>query len=204
MPTFVDAGNDLFDVMVNGQPDHQTRSWLEEQSQAVANYLGNAGQSFIEHARGLYNVISDTDAAQVLRNLSSKMQGIWTDNSIRALHDMESVQTAGPTMQRWVMANKTVRQHYLNQEIEGYSGSYENQHGRCLGEDHFDWRQVMSGVVQTPPEEDYRIQVFTDPLHGADPLTVTEKVDILNTWELVERWLEDEDEDPTSPSGNPL
>lgn len=206
MSAYVNAGTDLLDVMGGGIPDDSVKQWLMQKTSAVQGALSNTGQAFFNRAREMYQMVSETQALQMLRNLRGKSDSVWTSNHIQCLHTLAQLQTAGPIMQRWVMAQPDIRERYLNQTLEGYGESYTNYHGDAVGEHHFDYRRVMHGVVEVlDGERDFRIRHYFDYMGEEErDLTLHERLDILNTWDWVKHYLDEGGEDPTSPYGAQL
>lgn len=199
-----DYGADLIDIMAGGHIDAGTSDWLQERSQSLRSTLSSAALTFMDQARQMYTMISTTDAAQILRNLTAKVSDIWSPTRIYALTSVQAFQTTNPVMQRWVMACPEVRSRYLNQELEGYEGSYVNHHGDAVGIKHYDYRRVMDGIV-TVDEKEYRYTTYVELLsEGEENLTLHQKVDILRSWNLARIYLEEGDDDFTSTVGAKL
>lgn len=203
---YTDMGSDGFDAMAGGRLSSNTLGWLQDYSERAFQTFSSYGQGLIERSRELYDMIDESSAMQMIRNLGTKAKNVWSNNELRALKSLEELQTASPYQQRFIMAQPELRTRYLNQEVEGYSDTYENLHGDAVGRDHYDYRRVMTGIVETPSAtEDYYYYVFPDRLAEHDrELNPTEKFDVLDTWALVMQQLEAGGEDPTSPYGNPL
>jgi hypothetical protein len=207
MAQYVPGGADLIDIVAGGRPDEATRQWFSERNEMLQNNLTNASRAFFDRARSLYQTISESQALQMLRNLKSKDDNVWSGNIIEPLRTLEALQTASPVMQRMIMAQPDLRRRYLNQEVEAYGDSYTNFHGDAWGATHFDYRRVMDGVVELSEDDSdgYVIRHYMDYMDEDDRnLTLHEKLDILNTWDVVKQMLEEGGEDPTSPVGNDL
>lgn len=193
-------GVDLLDICAGGHLDMGTQTWLGERSDALRSTISGAAQSFFTQAASLYTMISTSDAVQALRNLTVKADNAWQNNAIAYLSTTEQLQCAAPVMQRWIMAEPTVRGMYLNGEVSGYGESYENLHGNGIGAQHYDWRQVMSGIA-TVNDDAVTYTTYMEDTRDDNPLTVFEKVDILRTWQVVQAALSEGEQDPTSPEG---
>lgn len=204
--TYVEGGADLIDALGGGFLDDSTKDWFAQQSQMVSQTLGQAGQAFFGRAREMYQTVSESQALQMLRNLRSRNEDVWSANMIQPLRTLESLQTAGPIMQRWVMGQPDLRTRYLNQEVEGYGDSYVNYHGDTVGVNHYDYRKVMNAMVVIPEDDDkdWVCRNFFEYVDDDRELTVHERLDVLDTWDVVKRYLEEGGEDPTSPYGNLL
>lgn len=204
MAMFVSGGTDAFDAMRGGRLDERSRGTLSQMYQSARDMLSEGQRAFVEQAQNAYQMISDSNAALLLRNLGSKITGVWEDK-IHPLYSIEEMQTASPQMQRWIMANVVVRQHYLDQQCEGYGDAYTNYHGEQLGELHFDWRRVMDGVMVTPTEGDAYYRIYHDTMtENERTLTAQERTDILDVWRRLEVMFDEEGEDPTSQYGASL
>lgn len=199
--SYVNCGNDLIDICAGGHLPAQTMNWLNERANAVRGAVSGAATAFFDQARTLYQTIDSGTAMQLLRNIGAKVGEIWNSNSIGYLHDIEKIQTCSLVMQRYIMANPEVRTRYLDQTIEGFNGKYENLHGNSVGSDHYDYRRVMDGICVTH-DDDFKVTEWFEDTGKDHVLTFHEKIDILDTWNRVNYWLDQGVEDPTSIYGN--
>lgn len=204
MAQYVAGGADLIDIMAGGRPDVATQQWFSERRETLQNTLTNTSQAFFDRARDMYQTISESQAVQMLRNLKAKTENVWAGNQITELQTLEQLQTASPVMQRWVMAQPDLRKRYLNQSVEGYGDAYTNYHGAVFGSEHYDYRRVMHGVVETS-DTGWVAREYVDYMANDDVgLSRHERLDILNTWDLVKALMDEGGEDPSSPVGNQL
>lgn len=202
--TIVDYGVDLLDVVAGGHLAESAVNWLNERTAQIRPMMSSAANSFFEQARNMHQMISTSDAIQALRNLTFKKDNLYEANQIHRINNIEGFQTANPINQRWIMAHTPIRELYLANSLEGYGDSYNNVHGNTIGEDNYDYRRVMSGVM-TPVVESDSIKTFYEPLKENDEaLTLHQKVDIINNWNLLNNLLDEGELDPTSPVGNLL
>ncbi len=94
---------------------------------------------------------------------------------------------------------------YHEQRCDGYSESYVDRFPGQVGENHYDYRRVMHGMVQDDQEHDWKSTFYLDELFEGDrELNFDEQVDILNTWDVVRSYLSKGQDDPTSQFGNML
>lgn len=197
-------GVDLLDVVAGGHLADTAVNWLNERTAQIRPMLSSAANSFFEQARNMHQMISTSDAVQALRNLTFKKDNQWNANQIHAINSIEGFQTANPVNQRWIMAHTPIRELYLTNSLEGYGESYNNIHGNTIGGDNYDYRRVMSGVM-TPVVQSESITEYHEPLIEGDvALTLHQKIDILNNWNLLSNYLDEAELDPTSPLGNLL
>lgn len=203
MSGYAVAGGDIMDVFAGGHLDNNTMQWLQDRNQSVLSTVTGYAREFFQQAQNLYTMVSASDAAMVLRNLRKKKEDSWSFDIV-PLVTLESLQTANPYMQRWIMAQPELRQRYLYQEVEGYGESYTNHHGEAIGERHLDYRMVMDGVVTYDENQFGYTQYHNNLADGDRELTTFEKVDILRTWNVVQRYLDEGEDDPTSVVGAKL
>lgn len=195
-------GNDLIDVFAGGHFDNSTSSWLGQRYETMRTTLSTQAANFFDGAQKMFTIISSSDAVQLMRNLTTKSDSTWNDHNITRLTTVPELQTAGLVNQRWIMANPTVRQVYLDGGISGYAGSYENFGGDAIGENHFDYRLVMDGIV-THDEKSYGFKTYYQAMpEGERELTIHEKADINASWNAIVGAVEAHEEDPTCPHGN--
>lgn len=207
MATYVPGGADLFDAYGGGLPDQESVAWLQQQQEKLYQTIPQTVSNFFQKSRDYFQVLSNTQAAQMMRNLRNKVEGIWSYNDVIPLLTLEQIQTASPIMQRYVMAQPDLRRRYLNQEVDGYSDTYVNHQGDTIGAAQYDYRQVMSGILELGAGEhdDWVVNYYFEPMEaGEKELTLNQKVDVLRTWEHVKVLLEEGGEDPTSLYGNHL
>lgn len=204
MATFVQGGADLLDVMGGGFISRGVETFLDSASQAVQNLLPQSGQDFIRRWSESYKTLDINGAMAMLANLNKKSDSSWDNYTVRLLADLSSLQTAGPVMQRWVMAHPGVRDRYLNNSLSGYEGSYQNFYGDVIGEDHADYRMVMNGVGQLV-NGSYQQKRFTELIVEGDvELRPVQQLSILQTWDFLSAYLPEADEDPTCELGSPM
>ncbi len=194
-------GTDLIDVFAGGRLGQGVKSYFNERAAEVRATVTGAAAQFFDQARTLYSVIDASAATQILRNLKTKVDTTWQGNEITNLQTLQELQTAAPVMQRWIMAQPDLRSKFLHQEVQGYGESYVNYQGDAVGRRQYDFRRVTEGIV-FEDDEGYHVTEYFEAVPDEDtPLTLHQKVDILKTWKQVEHYLQEADEDPTSPEG---
>jgi hypothetical protein len=205
---------DEFNALVYGVQKHPgTVSYLENQLNRLStwsNTLTEAGKSFFSNAAQLIEQFNGSDAMRLARAALRKAGSLFQSNEIRSIWDLAELQHAPVIMQRYIMAEPTVRELFNQQRCDGYSETYVDMYPGTIGENHYDYRRVMTGMVQTvtvddDPDVDWVCRTFIDDLvEGDRELLLEEKTDILNTWDMVASLIKEGGEDPTSPFANKL
>lgn len=185
-----------------------------DKSQVVGNYLANQLQNlppaFNDLSQRVYGAIQNsynyvTDKLTqygILNQLQEAgVQGVA--NYYTGLYSFQQLQEANLTMQRWVMSHPGVRDLYLEQNIDGYSESYNNVFGDGVGVEDYNYRRVMDGV---PYDHDTRFTVthyVEDLLSGDRELDHYEKSLILHTYDTIDWLIQEGDFDFTVDSEAP-
>ena len=185
-------------------PDqHQNnQNFIQERIQQVSQQLGSVvsdfGTKFMERAKNLYEQAYNSQAVLAAKAAIRATKGLFHPNAIVQLDSVDELRFAQPVMHRYLMANPIVRQLYLEQRIDGYSDTYVNVHGKVIGNEHYDYRRVMDGMIvdhelqqmltgkavdESAPEWT-ATTYFEDLLQDDRELTAMEQTDMLNNYRL--------------------
>ena len=205
MVQVVVGGNTEFNALVYGHKNPGTISYLEQQSFTLSPHLTAAGQAFFANQSQLYEQFNGAEAQRLAAAAVRKVAAIFQPNSIRPLYTLADIQNAPLVMQRWIMAEPTVRDLYHQQRCDGYAESYVDMQPAFVGREHYDYRMVTHGLIQTENEDEPLARFFFDDLAEGDrELTLDEKTDIVSTWDIVKNMVKAGKEDPTSVFGTQL
>lgn len=206
MARIIEGGAQMFDASVFTRPSSQTLDYMQNRVQQFTQSLAAPALQFMET---VYNRIAPFDYEQLgymLKSANHYVEGMWMTNTIQPLVDIWQFQHAPMVMQRWIMAEPTVRQMYHNGEVEGYPDTYMDMNPTpAYGEDHRDWRLVMDGVFD---DDEGFVEYFTetDPEYDSeyDELDIIDKDNIMTTWQNIQAHIEIGEDDPTSPNNGQL
>jgi hypothetical protein len=163
------------------------------------NFIGDVASRIVESAASAYERFNGSEAMRLARAMTRQVTGMFAPDIIRPLLTIGDLQTAQLTMQRWVMANPVVRGFHMEQRCEGYSDTFTDPHPGVVGEKHYDYRRVMDGVIRVT-EDGWEAKHYVENLLPDDKsLSHEDKVDILKTWDVVEAFMAQGMDDPTSP-----
>lgn len=167
---------------------NQTREWVSQQLNNATSSINAVGQSFLNTAMASYQHLIDGSLTRGARKIARLVNGMAHPNSIIALDTIQAVQAAKPLMQRYVMACPEIRTIYHKQLCDGYSDSYVDHHPGMIGEDHYDWRRVMNGIVQTAEDGSWKVtEYFEDLAENDRELEAIEQFAILDTFDVVKQ-----------------
>lgn len=207
----IPGGYDVVSSFLSGsRPQQSTLAYFDNQYQnmlAAAQDVGNTAlQQIYNIATQTYNYMMDTRPWEMAEALMRQTTHLFDPNAIRSLWTLAELQTAKPVMQRWIMAMPEVREMYHNNQIDGYSATYEDAQPSKVGIDHYDWRRATNGMVSMPAEsEEWTATTYTEELVEHDrELAFHEKVDIMVTWGQCLHQMHTQQYDPTSVWNNKL
>lgn len=197
----VQGGPATLELFAFGQKTQSTLNFLEDQAYQLSNTLTAAGRAFMERGRDIFERYNGAEALRMAKAALRTVTHAFQPDVIRQLDNIGDMQQAPLSMQRWIMACPEVREYYHQQRCEGYADTYLDYEPACRGWDHSDYRKVMSGVIQELPEGDvdWMMKVYFEDDEDVR-LSITEKADILSTWDLIRSMMQPGKEDPTSPS----
>ncbi len=180
-------------------PDSHMQNYM---NQGLVNYIkdiGNVVPDFAKDLQNRYRDFLDGNSMRYVKNLKSRINGLWNTNSIKYLATIEEIQQATPIMQKWIMAHPVLRDRYLNNAISAYDGSYVNKEVTGSGSRDYDYRRVMDGITHLK-DGICSYSNYIEKVNDEDILSVLEKTKILATWDIIDSHFENGDNiDPTSP-----
>lgn len=197
----VSGGVDSFNAGIYGMPHQNNLDYFKNQlnSLSALTVVSNMSKTFIDSAKAVYDRFNSSEALNLIKTVNRQSKVMFQPEMVKSLFDLMDFQTASFTMQRYIMANPMVRQMAADQRIHGYSDTYVDVQPGIIGEKHYDYRRVMSGVVQEA-EDSWFVKHYIDKLQEGDAeLSSFDKMDILSTWRICEMFLAAKQSDPTSP-----
>lgn len=202
----IDGGEAAWGAVAFGEHNPINLNYFRNQLQQVSTGLSDYARSFYHNTQELVDKFTNSEALRTVRNALKSAAMLFNDDIIKSIYDMENLQTASFKMQRWIMANPSVREMYQDQKCDGYSDTYVDLYPKTIGDAHYDYRRVMNGVVVIDAEtgqDSYKIY-YEDLVEGDRELSHDEKDSILTTWEIVEMFMKKGAQDPTSQYGASL
>lgn len=178
-------------------------NYLANQMAQIQPAFNAFSQRIYDSIASSYNFINDKLVQYgILNQLQS--QGLQAlDNYYMTLSSFQDLQNANLTMQRWVMAHPVVRQLYLDQNIDGYSNSYQNVFGKDVGENDYNYRRIMDGAL-VDGDDCWVVKYYLDDLMPGDrEPNHYEKTQVRNTYDTIDHFLATCKFDFTSTSEEP-
>lgn len=184
-----------FDLMLFADRNPMTSNYIEQQLTNFSQSLTDIGRKFVETSQAIYEKVNDSSAIRMAKAAIRMAKGMFHPNAIVQLETEQDLRAAYPIMQRYIMADETIRAKYLAQQIDGYSDTYANVDGKAIGREHYDWRRVNTGIVKDTVDENGEdswtaSQYYDDDRPGDIPLEFSEKIDILRSQDLARMFIE--------------
>lgn len=203
----IDGGPREFSTLAFGELHPATMNFLQNQvnNSSITERLTEAGREFMDRGRQYFDHYYGSEAMRLTRAAIRTVQHMFDPNVIRALDDIGALQQAPAAMQRWVMAQPQLRSLYHMHRCDGYSDTYVDYHPGDVGENHADWRMVTTGIVTADDNGDWCTTVYMEEGDANDAkLCLSDQLDILSTWDVIEHFLSHGKEDPSDRFAGPL
>lgn len=209
----IEGGRRAFRALAFGdQRTPATMAFLQGQAAMLPEMMSMAvsdtSRAFLQQAQTIYQESQSAEAMRLARLALEKAHGIRQLDVVRPIWELGQLQNAPQVMQRWIMAEPFVRQMYIEQRIDGYSGSYVDIRPGEVGADHYDYRRVMNGVMvvhDETAETDWTVTAYFDPVEPNDiELVPAQQHDIVSTWDVVRACIKHGVDDPTNQGGGKL
>lgn len=199
MAYLIEGGDSAFDAMVYGEHHQGTIAFLDEQRNKTRNYLTASAQEFKQRANTVIERFNESTAMRLTRAVARKMANSWNMDTIMPLTTIGQLQHSKPTMQKYIMAEPTVRKAYHDQRCDGFSDSYVDLQPKVVGNEHYEYRRATNAVFFGGGEKPMESVTYYEKLKDDDRnLTTEEKADVMLTWRTAKELLLTGKEDPTS------
>jgi hypothetical protein len=196
---FVTGGTAEFNLLAFGEPSPTTLSFIEERANYISHNLTDTARALFEGSKQVFESIHGSEAMRKARAALRTVTGLFQQDQIRMLWHVPELQNASLIMQRWLMAEETMRRAYHAQQCDGYHGSYVDMNPGMVGRDHYDYRLIYDGVVISTEEEPFKVtHYFDDILEGDRKLRPEEKIDIMISHDAIRAAFAAGGSDPSS------
>lgn len=194
---------DSFDFLAFPDQNPANAMYIQNQLSNFSQSLTDIGRKFIETSQAIYERVNDSNAMRIAKAAVRMARGMFNPNEIVQMRTIDETRFAQPMMQRFIMAEPTVRAMYHQQLCDGYSETYADVDPGKIGKDHYDYRRATNGLCMDIVEADgsygWISRSYFEDLRPDDrELDITEKANILSTWEIVRMFVE-AGQDPTDP-----
>ena len=192
-----------FDMLAFPMQNAANASYIQNQLTNFSQSLTDIGRKFIETSQQIYDRVNDSSVLRAARAAIRVAGGMFHPNEIVQLNTLDELRFAQPIMQRYIMAEPSLRDMYARQQCDGFSDSYANIDPGSKGENHYDYRRVMHGIIVDKVDEGGNdtwsaTQYYQENRGDDTELPFEEQVAILRTWDIVKLFV-DAGVDPSDP-----
>lgn len=198
------------DRIFNPIEDTHFRSYLRDKYERTMEHLEKVttgtARDFIDRSRRVFEEINSSAALRKTRAAIRAVSGVRRSDSIYRPVDLGEFQAVGLRMQRYLLADPEIRRKVIKQQIDGYSHSQPPSEPGAIGENDYDYRRVINGLVmeENNPEGEkifVHTEFFEKLKEGDRELDVEEQFDIIDSW-YMQRALQAAGVDTTSLRGD--
>lgn len=205
MAHVIAGGSEMFDAAAYGNPNASIYQFIDHHARQISSNLTSAAQTFFQTTKDVYRKVDMSEAMRLARAVTRRVKSLWQPDGIYPLTEIGEFQNANLAMQRWIMAEPTVRTLFHKQLCDGYSDSYVDIYPGVVGDAHYDYRRVMDGVIVPHEERGWDATTYMEDLIPDDvELDLSEKVDIRASWEFIKTHFSKREDDPTSKYNSKL
>ena len=192
------------DRMIYGDRSNFLAGYLAQQMQQIGPVFNEFTQRVVNTIQNSYDFVTNKLVQYGIRNELSQVGLNVLDNYYMELTSWQALQDANPTMQRVVMCHPGVKQLYNDQNIDGYSDQYRNIFGKGVGEEDYNYRLYMSGVIRDISDDESKYSLYLEDLMPGDRRPDHYEKDIaINTHAAIDWILENTKFDFTCKSDEP-
>lgn len=158
----------------------------------------------MEDARQKWDQFMGSDAMRKARAVKERLFGgsVYLPDAAMLYTNLSQLQNAGLVMQRYIMSEPVTRKLYHEQRIDGYSTTYVDPQPGKIGEEDYNYRQVMQGAVVDTEDGGWTCRTWVDDVvEGEVALKFDERSNIRGTWWLARYYAELGKEDHTNQEG---
>lgn len=176
----------------------------------ISSQIGNINNNFFTDCVQRYQPLMNVDFNTLIEDQRLINATILNLNTITITSSFDDIVRAKPVMQEWHMANPRLNTLLRNDSAEGWNGAFDNyRYKDCEGILNIDTCKVQDGILRLHTNDDGVDEaVISHYLHcesGNDTeLSMSQKIAILMSWDVMDSWLDHGIEDPTSQNGSML
>lgn len=200
----VDNTGGLFNSMAYARLHPNTINYLTQQANHVWQNIGFNAMQIFNSASNVFKGFNYDDFIRTSRAAVRAIGNMWQHEGIMPIDTIGGLQHASIEMQRWLMAEPTVRAAFHGQRCDGYHQTYVDRDAGMIGQSHYDYRRATNHLYM-PVNNQMVASSYMEVLREGDrELHVTEQADISIAWRAMAKFMTENKEDPTSRTNGML
>lgn len=207
MAIAVHADDDVFRSLVYGVPKSEDRDFLRGYIESAASRLGRGAEAFVAKARQRFESFDLRALDRKLESVTRKIRHGFDRDRIQPITKIGQYQHAGPTVQRWSLANPRVQRLLAAGRMNGWERTYSDPHRGKIGEDNPDYCKVVNGLARIDEHGHTKIVQYFNAYDadGREELNFREQVTIHDyMWSSMNAIIAQGQDDPTDEDNGSL
>lgn len=198
-------GDGGYSTLIYGEQANSLSTFQQSTENSFLTNLNDSARMFMDKTREIVGQVNNLQLKQRAVALYNKSRYMFDEDCIHPFVNYGHMQQAKPIMQRFMMAEPSIRGMYNKQRISGYNDEFYNPFPDHVGENHYDYRKVTDGIVIIDEDTgDWTSTSWSDDFTDDDVLlNHSDQTDILTSWDNAKIWLS-MGKDITSPEGDEL
>lgn len=197
-----------FNQIACPENNYDTQNYLKEQLNRSCEGFSDITKKFYEESKSLYTKLNNSRILNSAKTAIKYAKGLFHPNTILELNSLEALRSAQAIMQRYIMAEPTIRKMYHEQRCDGFSDTYVDNNPKAIGDNHYDYCRVTHDVILDEVDKEGVMESYSNHYSEVEfseekELEFEDQVRILNTWEVIKLYITN-NEDPTNITGGEL
>lgn len=199
----IKSGETGFNALISQMPSQQTVDYFRDNVNTAANAVTNIGSNIFADANVMFNR-HNSDQALYNAKLSIYNAGIHMDDNIILRRTIDNIHLANLGTQRYIMANPTINELYVDNMCDGFSDTYVDLEPGVVGTERMDYRNVMNNSYAMGEHGVEGYHTYThDDEDIYEVLSDIDRMTIRDTWDVAALLIAD-GVDPTDPNQGDL
>jgi len=195
---YVNGGEMAFNTLLYGPPKREWVDYLNNQMSHVLSNANGLSDTFVNGSLNMFNSINSDAAIEQAKNIVYNT-GMHVSENILTRCTYDDIFNANLMTQRFIMASPKLYEYNQANRIMVFQDTYSVPDYVYRVEDLPEYRRAVDGMVQYNDDGEGFVMHYSDS-YELDDLTTTEKVGVLESWDIA-NYLMADGIDPTDPDG---
>lgn len=196
--TFIDGSEDSYTALTGALPTKRLMDYIRDKSNDFRGALSQSGQYIQDKLTTFYRAYDHSHYERLRERMDRELRALDLPNIIQRLRGLDQLRAAPDVMLTPIMAMPALRKRYHNQQLDGYAGRYVDDQPGEIGHDHVEYQRITHGIWMKGEDTQWSNTVYSNIQADDNAYGLDESLDILNTWEEIQRELDKGFFDPTS------
>lgn len=173
--------------------------WILETNHRVLSSLSSRARSFFDRSARYRERIGFDRAVSMREQVSRGFNKLYVDNNFRYLGELLDFQLAKPRMRRYLLAEPELRRLYRDKRLSGWENEVSDDPSIPVDEIP-EYLHTIQGVLIDDKDTTVYNELL-DLYQEKEPMSLSETVDVMLSWERMKAIIKYDRLDPSSPYG---